>query len=81
MHITSDLGSASSLQVAYANTVGSLLLLRAAQKTGHDTFEGVAQAAGGTSLKVCSDAVGTNDPTQHEHRWLTICTPSYTFHE
>lgn len=39
-------------QVAYANTVGSILLLKAAQKTGHDTFEGIAQAAGGKPLKV-----------------------------
>ena len=46
-------GLATSLVVAYANAVGCSLLLRAARKTGHGTFEGVAQAAGGPLLKVC----------------------------
>lgn len=45
-------GLATSLVVAYANAVGCSLLLRASQLTGHGTFEGVAQAAGGPVLKV-----------------------------
>ena len=46
------LGLVISLVVAYANSVGCSLLLRAAHKTGRSTFEGVAEAAGGPLLKV-----------------------------
>ena len=38
--------------VAYSNSLTSVLLLRAAGLTGHDTYEGVAYAIGGKYWKV-----------------------------
>ena len=46
------MGLLTMLVVAYSNALTSILLLRAAGKTGHDTYEGVAEAAGGPLLKV-----------------------------
>ncbi|KAK9866264.1 hypothetical protein WJX84_005087 [Apatococcus fuscideae] len=38
--------------VASANCLTSTLLLRAALKTGHSSYEGIAEAAGGSTWKV-----------------------------
>ena len=59
-------GLATSLVVAYANAVGCSLLLRAARKTGNSTFEGVAQAAGGSLLKVCVSHPINTAPKHYE---------------
>lgn len=45
------MGLLTMLVVAYSNALTSILLLKASGKTGHDTYEGVAQAAGGPVLK------------------------------
>lgn len=51
------LGSLVMLVVAGSNCLTSLLLLRAAGKTGHDSYEGVALAVGGQKWKVPSSAM------------------------
>ena len=42
------------LVVAGSNCLTSLLLLKAAGKTGHDSYEGMALAIGGPTWKVSS---------------------------
>ena len=49
------LGILVMLVVAGSNCMTSLLLLKAAGKTGHDSYEGVALAIGGQKWKVQSD--------------------------
>lgn len=49
------LGILVMLVVAGSNCLTSLLLLKAAGKTGHDSYEGVALAIGGQKWKVKSD--------------------------
>ncbi len=46
------LGVLTMAAVAYSNSLTSVLLLRAAGLTGHDSYEGVAQAVGGRVWKV-----------------------------
>ncbi|KAK9817843.1 hypothetical protein WJX72_002950 [[Myrmecia] bisecta] len=46
------LGMLTAVVVASANCHTSVLVLRAAGKTGHDSYEGVAEAVGGRRLKV-----------------------------
>lgn len=46
------LGIVTMAVVAYSNSLTSVLLLRAAGLTGHDTYEGVAYAIGGKYWKV-----------------------------
>ncbi|KAK9906824.1 hypothetical protein WJX75_008674 [Coccomyxa subellipsoidea] len=46
------LGVLTMAVVAYSNSLTSVLLLRAAGLTGHDSYEGVAQAVGGRAWKV-----------------------------
>ena len=46
------LGIVTMAVVAYSNSLTSVLLLRAAGLTGHDSYEGVAYAIGGKGWKV-----------------------------
>lgn len=46
------LGIVTMAVVAYSNSLTSVLLLRAAGLTGHDSYEGVAYAIGGKYWKV-----------------------------
>ena len=46
------LGIITMAIVAYSNSLTSVLLLRAAGLTGHDSYEGVAYAIGGRVWKV-----------------------------
>lgn len=46
------LGLLTMLVVSYSNALTSILLLKASGHTGHQTYEGVAEAAGGPLLKV-----------------------------
>lgn len=48
------LGVLTMAVVAYSNSLTSVLLLRAAGLTGHDSYEGVAQAVGGRAWKARS---------------------------
>lgn len=54
------MGLVTMLVVAFSNALTSILLLRAAGRTGHDTYEGVAEAAGGGLLKVGTEALQTH---------------------
>lgn len=45
-------GVVTALLVAYANTLTSTLLLRAAARTGCYSYEGIAEAVGGRGCKV-----------------------------
>ena len=45
-------GVVTALVVAYANTLTSTLLLRAAARTGCYSYEGIAEAVGGRGCKV-----------------------------
>jgi hypothetical protein len=51
-HMGVLLGVVTMAVVAYSNSLTSVLLLRAAGLTGHDSYEGVAQAVGGRAWKV-----------------------------
>jgi hypothetical protein len=46
------LGILTCLVVAYCNILTCKLLLRTADKTGHDSYEGIAEALGGRVWKV-----------------------------
>ncbi|KAK9809814.1 hypothetical protein WJX73_009477 [Symbiochloris irregularis] len=48
------MGLVTMVVVAYSNALTSILLLRASGRTGHDTYEGVAESAGGPVLKVAT---------------------------
>lgn len=47
------LGVLTMAVVAYSNSLTSVLLLRLAGLTGHDSYEGVAQVVGGRAWKAC----------------------------
>ena len=57
------LGIVTMAVVAYSNSLTSVLLLRAAGLTGHDSYEGVAYAIGGKGWKVgrFSERQGSSD--------------------
>lgn len=55
------LGVITAGVVAYSNTLTSVLLLRAAGLTGHDSYEGVAHAVGGPVWKVCPPSALLHD--------------------
>ena len=57
------LGIVTMAVVAYSNSLTSVLLLRAAGLTGHDSYEGVAYAIGGKGWKVYtfSEQQGSSD--------------------
>lgn len=48
------LGVLTCVLVACCNTLTCKLLLRSAEKTGHDSYEGIAEALGGRLWKVHS---------------------------
>ncbi len=59
--------------VASANCLTSTLLLRAALKTGHSSYEGIAEAAGGSTWKAwpLSPALMMLEAFQYlpDHQW------------
>lgn len=61
------LGVLTMAVVAYSNSLTSVLLLRAAGLTGHDSYEGVAQAVGGRAWKACPPSISLTP---------ILCSPS-----
>ncbi len=68
------LGITTMLVVGYCNAHTCALLLRAAGRTGHDSYEGVAEAIGGKPWKVFGEERSMNRPACMRQRarftWL-----------